>query len=1071
MINDKSKKKMHLKFIELYIIIFYGIIILNEIKISKEYNLKLLNLKNEIFITINGSGTQKILSDNYESNLPSEIIVNNNNIDEINNYIDNLEDKINNITMKWNEPLSNCSSMFRHLKNIISIDLSNFDSSKVLSMKNMFNGCSSLKSLDLSKLDTSSLKDMNSMFSGCNLLESLDLSNLNTSSVTNVYKMFSGCKSLKSLDLSKLNMSSVTDMRGLFYGCNLLESLDLSKLDTSSAVEMNNMFYGCNLLESLDLSNLNTSSVKNMDYMFSGCSSLISLDLSKLDTSSVTDMKGIFSGCSALISLDLSKLNTSSVVDMGYMFSSCSSLIALDLNKLDTSSVVDMGHMFSDCSSLISLDLSNFVDNINLTYNDMFLNCNQSLLYCINETKMSNKFLSFINEKLENKNCSDICFSENKKVILEKKICILNYSDDDIKQYESNTIYYENCSNGTDISSINNYTYIENYDDIYSFYHLFENNEISIDNTLDNFRYDLRNKKLDTLIDNIIIKDKKSISYKNNNIIYELSSTDIDNNDYNISNINLRECENKLKLNNDININDSLLIFKVDIYGVDILIPLIEYEIYNIKTKEKLNLSICKNDKIDISISVNLNENYLYKYNISDEYYNNICCVKDRDIDIDIILNDRRNDYYTNNLFVCEKDCFFKEYNYNTKEVICECLIKIKFPLISEIYIDKNLFIKDIKNISNIMNLGIIKCYDILFSKEGLIKNIGSYILLSIILADMVLLLLFIIKGFKEIKNHIEYIKIKNKNIHKNIHKNKNLEKKINKKKNKKHKKHRKNTNNPPKTKRKKKNSNKNTSNLESINDNSTLKFKNINLKNNNELSNLKNTHINYNDKELNRLNYSEALIIDKRNYTKYYFSLLKTKHIILFTFFNNNDYNSKIIKIYLFLFSFASFLIINALFFNDLTIHKIYEFKGRYNFINQLPTIFYSSIISLFINIIIKYLSLSENNILKIKYETHNIVKKSRIVLQWLKAKFIAFFILTFLLLISFWYYISCFCAIYRNTQIHLIKDSLSSCALSLLYPFILYLIPGIFRIPSLRAKNKDKKCMYLISKYIQIL
>ena len=64
-----------------------------------------------------------------------------------------------------------------------------------------------------------------------------------------------------------------------------------------------------------------------------------------------------------------------------------------------------MGHMFSDCS-LISLDLSNFVDNINLTYNEMFLNCNQCLLYCISsETKMSNKFLSFINENLENKNC------------------------------------------------------------------------------------------------------------------------------------------------------------------------------------------------------------------------------------------------------------------------------------------------------------------------------------------------------------------------------------------------------------------------------------------------------------------------------------------------------------------------------------------------------------------------------------------------------------------------------------------------------------------------------------------
>ena len=108
---------------------------------------------------------------------------------------------------------------------------------------------------------------------------------------------------------------------------------------------------------------------------------------------------------------------------------------------------------------------------------------------------------------------------------------------------------------------------------------------------------------------------------------------------------------------------------------------------------------------------------------------------------------------------------------------------------------------------------------------------------------------------------------------------------------------------------------------------------------------------------------------------------------------------------------------------------------------------------------ILLKYLSLSENDIIKIKNETHDIIKKSRTVLQWLKVKFITFFILTFLFLISYWYYISCFCAIYRNTQIHLIKDSLSSCTLSLLYPFILYLFPGILRIPSLRARNKDKE------------
>jgi hypothetical protein len=251
------------------------------------------------------------------------------------------------------------------------------------------------------------------------------------------------------------------------------------------------------------------------------------------------------------------------------------------------------------------------------------------------------------------------------------------------------------------------------------------------------------------------------------------------------------------------------------------------------------------------------------------------------------------------------------------------------------------------------------------------------------------------------------------------------------------------------------------------MNDISNVKFKNNNetLDNNNKMIN----KIKFNDNELNNLSYEKAFIIDKRKYFDYYFSLLKTKHILLFTFFNNNDYNSKIIKIYLFLFTLALFLVINALFFNDSTMHKIYELKGNYNFINQIPIIFYSSIISSFISVIIKYLSLSENDIINLKSEINSVKEKSEKILICLKIKFSLFFILTFILLILFWYYICCFCAIYRNTQIHLIKDCLSSYGLSLLYPLIIYLVPGIFRIPSLKAKNKDKETMYKFSKLLQ--
>ena len=83
---------------------------------------------------------------------------------------------------------------------------------------------------------------------------------------------------------------------------------------------------------------------------------------------------------------------------------------------------------------------------------------------------------------------------------------------------------------------------------------------------------------------------------------------------------------------------------------------------------------------------------------------------------------------------------------------------------------------------------------------------------------------------------------------------------------------------------------------------------------------------------------------------------------------------------------------------------------------------------------------------------------------------RFIIFYILYFILLLFFWYFITCFCAVYINTQIILFKDTLISFGLSMSYPFLLYLIPGIFRIPSLRSIKKDKECFYKIGYIISL-
>ena len=227
-----------------------------------------------------------------------------------------------------------------------------------------------------------------------------------------------------------------------------------------------------------------------------------------------------------------------------------------------------------------------------------------------------------------------------------------------------------------------------------------------------------------------------------------------------------------------------------------------------------------------------------------------------------------------------------------------------------------------------------------------------------------------------------------------------------------------------------------------------------------------------YNDKELNSLIYEKALAYDKRTYFQYYLSLLKLNHLLIFSFYcNDNDYNSQIIKIFLFFFFFAVHFTINALFFTDGTMHEIYIEEGHFNFIYQLSQIIYSSLISGIITAFIKFLSLSEKAIVELKNENKNEefdLKDKKLILT-LKIKFGLFFFISFLLLLIFGFYITCFCGIYVNTQVHLIKDSLISFGLSLIYPFGILLLPGIFRKLALNTEKKDIEYLYKFSQFIE--
>ena len=808
----------------------------------------------------------------------------------------------------------------------------------------------------------------------------------------------------------------------------------------------------------------------------------------------------------------------------------------------------------------------------------------------------------------------DICitcqnkFTFNKE--LKRKICE-SKSNDIIEISNSNLFSNEVTNNISNIIEMNNSdSYIsEKSDSIKTC-----NKEELINESLDVYDF-LSNKDIEEIYNNLTIyaikcnNTNESIIIQSQNAIFELSTVEFQKyyDNLNFSSVDLGQCENILRERYSIPNENSLLILKLDLKNIETKSTYVQYEIYDSLKLTKLNLDYCKNLNLKIiiyvpvqlnSTSISLYENLKnWGYNLfdsGDPFYHDVCTLFTNQFGTDVIIEDRRKDYYLsyNTLQLCQEGCDFNSYDKLIQKAECYCNGQTNAVItdIKKLHLNKeiiaDIFLDTIKN----SNFRVLKCYKVAIDLTTILTNIGRIIFTLILVLFLVLMIIYYVKEKKKINENINYVlkdklinfngqienkpkskirkkkrknskkhsaifnldnnKIKkniindNKNIYKNkVKKNNNDNTNNNfinyssKKKTKKISKNQstedlvnvslkydkkssiqKNISGPPKIVRRKikakssininnnlLNSNNNklidsqsygnissyieNNQINNINSRKTIKKDIVddidkykskmmekNSKNNEKSDNDiedKSIYINMNDQELNSLKYEKALIYDKRSYFQYYWSLLKKKHLILFTFYPQNDYNLLTLKISLFLLGFSLYFTINGFFFSDDSMHKVYVDRGIYNFVFQIPQIIYSSIVSAIINMILKNLSLSEKNIIELKQEKDKTVflKKSKSISQYLVKKFLIFFILSILLLLFFWYFISCFCGVYVNTQIIFIKNTFISFALSMVYPFGLNLLPGLFRIPALRDEKKDHNCLYKISGYIAII
>ena len=159
-----------------------------------------------------------------------------------------------------------------------------------------------------------------------------------------------------------------------------------------------------------------------------------------------------------------------------------------------------------------------------------------------------------------------------------------------------------------------------------------------------------------------IFQDKNEATTKEDNEIISIGKLESD------EEINLGKCEYLLRIYNNISDSETIIIYKHQYNVSNYKTPVIGFELFF--NQAHLNTGLyCSETIVFYYIQVEIEDNELYKYNKSNEYYSDDCEPGD------LSLYDRKKEYNDKNLSLCQKDCNFTDYNPQTKIVTCSCLV------------------------------------------------------------------------------------------------------------------------------------------------------------------------------------------------------------------------------------------------------------------------------------------------------------------------------------------------------------------------------------------------------------
>ena len=604
--------------------------------------------------------------------------------------------------------------------------------------------------------------------------------------------------------------------------------------------------------------------------------------------------------------------------------------------------------------------------------------------------------------------------------------------------------------------------------------------EKEYDNIFKNHFYDYINEFDHFLTNNVKIVKGNNYTielFKNDLCEYEVSS------DYQISYVNLTQCQEILVKKNEIKSYDILWI-KVDIPKINES-NRFYYQAYNIEKEQIIDLTECNdldvNIEIDFPDSINftkLKEFYnkgIDLYNANDDFFNDLCFPFYNTDNNDVLISDRRKDYFLNYSF-CNGHCD-TNLNYENNKINCKCKMKYNnldnIDKFKEINSSNNQIFKN-KNINN-EHISCFKCHNVVFNRKYNKKNAVQWVLLGSNFINVISYLYFFFGDLKSINISLGKF-ILNKPFSNPPKKNEKESKSSKWIFSKNPKKYMKNSNTTNSS-----NSNvfyQNPSSGSTTNDmeSSIRKIKkndsSLNEIDLSDLSKSKGTTIfsekNNNNNILNYipyedLNFDEAKKLDKRPLSTCLSRIIGKKVIFFTPFCKNYKFEAYSIKIMILLLQFMIISALICLFFQDKFIFERYKKKKSIGFGFTVKQMWgYCILIALITSFIIYILCAIIDNGKNFKKGVQNNkdIKKANSNIKYImgnyKMKIIIFMMFCFILLGLLWYYVSTFCGVFIKTQ----KAWFYSLLISIFFIFIIQifyaLILGGIRYKSLRGDNK---------------